>query len=208
MTAVRRTRQHHSIGEGFQREESSGATFKRLLGYLQPYRARLVLCGVLVLVAAVLTLIGPWLQGVAIDDFIATRDRAGLRRIVLYLVAAYLGAWISGVIYGRIVAAVAQRVMARLRQDVFARMQQLSMQFFDRNRTGDLMSRVTNDVDAIDQLLSQNLLSIVVSSVQIVSLLIVMTVLDWRCHWCCFSWRASASRPGPHSARTRPALAR
>jgi len=180
MTAVRRTRQHHSIGEGIQREESSGVTFKRLLGYLRPYRARLVLSGVLVLVAALLTLVGPWLQGVAIDDFIATRDRDGLRRIVLYLVAAYLGAWISGVIYGRIIAAVAQRVMARLRQDVFGRMQQLSMRFFDRNRTGDLMSRVTNDVDAIDQLLSQNLLSIVVSSVQIVSLLIVMTVLDWR----------------------------
>ena len=77
-------------------------------------------------------------------------------------------------------SAVAQRVMAQLRRDLFARLQKLSMRFFDRARTGDLMSRVTNDVDAIDQLLSQNLLNIAAALIQIVSLLVIMTVLDWR----------------------------
>ncbi len=182
MTAVRRgyTPQTGALSQGLQRDESSGATFRRLLGYLGPYRYRLILSGFLIIAGSLLALVAPWLQGVAIDDFIATRDRSGLQTIVVILVACYFGAWVTGVVYGRIIAATAQRVMATLRRELFARLQTLSVRFYDRNRTGDLMSRVTNDVDAVDQLLSQNLLQIVTSLVQISSLLIIMTVLDWR----------------------------
>ena len=83
-------------------------------------------------------------------------------------------------VYSRLIARIAQRVMAVMRQDLSARLQTLSMRFFDKNRTGDLMSRVTNDVDAVDQLLSQNLLTIFWAFVQIASLLVIMFVLDWR----------------------------
>jgi len=182
VTAVRRSRAPSpgSLAQPLDRNETTGATFRRLLGYLRPYRGRLILSGFLVVGATMLNLVGPWLQGVAIDDYIAVRDRDGLLRVVGLLVLVYVTAWIAGLIYGRTIAAVAQRAMARLRKDVFGRMQTLSMRFFDRNRTGDLMSRVTNDVDAVDQLLSQNLLSIVASTVQILSSLVIMTVLDWR----------------------------
>lgn len=182
MTAVRRSHgpSPGSLAQPLDRNETTGDTFRRLLGYLRPYRGRLLLSAFLILGSTMLNLVGPWLQGVAIDDFIGDSDRDGLLRIVGLLALIYLAAWIAGLIYGRTIAAVAQRVMATLRQEVFARMQTLSMRFFDRNRTGDLMSRVTNDVDAVDQLLSQNLLSIVASSVQILSSLIIMTVLDWR----------------------------
>jgi ATP-binding cassette subfamily B protein len=179
MTA-QRSRMGPSMAERGTRDASTGESFRRLLSYLKPHRFALIISGLLVVGATMLNLFGPWLQGVAIDDFIAERDRSGLRNIVLVLTMTYLGAWIMGVIYGRIVAAVAQRVMAELRQELFTKLQTLSMRFFDRTRTGDLMSRVTNDVDAVDQLLSQNLLSLVVSGLQIVSLLTIMTVLDWR----------------------------
>ena len=167
-------------GTAIERDESTGATFKRLMGYLRPHRSTLAGSGVLVVLASLLQLIGPWLQGVAIDDYIVTGDKPGLQRVVLILVAVYLGAWIMSVIFGRAVAAVGQRVMAQMRQEIFRKLQTLSMRFFDRNRTGDLMSRVTNDVDAVDQMLSQNLLQVVVSLIQIVSLITVMTILDWR----------------------------
>ena len=99
---------------------------------------------------------------------------------MLVLAGVYLFAWITSLIYSRLIAFIAQRVMATMRQQLAARLQTLSMRFFDKNRTGDLMSRVTNDVDAIDQLLSQNLLTIFWSFVQIGSLLTIMFVLDWR----------------------------
>ncbi len=180
MTEARRTYTPGGMGQPIDRDAKSSDSFRRLMGYLQPFKFRLLASVALVFIAALLNLIGPWLQGVAIDDYIATRDRDGLRTIVIILVLTYLGALLAGLIYGRSVAAVAQRVMAQLRQDLFARLQTLSMRFFDRNRTGDLMSRVTNDVDAVDQLLSQNLLNILNSAIQIVSLLGIMFFLDWR----------------------------
>ena len=163
-----------------QRDENSGRTFRRILGYLAPWRFQLVVAAVLVVVSSVAALLAPWIQGLAIDNYIAERDRVGLRSIVLVLVGVYLVAWITSLIYSRLIARIAQRVMATMRQDLSARLQTLSMRFFDKNRTGDLMSRVTNDVDAVDQLLSQNLLTIFWAFVQIASLLTIMIVLDWR----------------------------
>lgn len=182
MTASRGAGSGHpgAMGQPVERNERTDASFSRLLSYLRPHRPRLIASGLLVFTASLFQLAGPWLQGVAIDDFIAGGDRDGLRRIVGLLVLVYVGAWLSNLIAGRWVAAVAQRVMAKLRQELFAKLQTLSMRFFDRNRTGDLMSRVTNDVDAVDQLLSQNLLTAVTSLLQIVTLLTIMFVLDWR----------------------------
>ena len=163
-----------------RRDANSGRTFRRLLGYLAPWRAHLIIAALLVVVSSVAALLAPWIQGIAIDEFIAERDRQGLRSIVLLLVVVYLLAWITSLAYSRLIARIAQRVMATMRQQLAARLQTLSMRFFDKNRTGDLMSRVTNDVDAVDQLLSQNLLTIFWAFVQIVSLLTIMVVLDWR----------------------------
>ena len=168
------------MGQGLQRDERTGATFRRLMGYLRPYRPTLALVAALVVVATVGNLVAPWLQGIAIDDYIATGDRTGLARIVTVIVAVYVVAWALTVVYARIIAAIAQRVMAQLRRDLFDRLQRLPMRYFDQHPTGDLMSRVTNDVDAVDSLLSQNLLGVVSSTVQITSLLVIMFALDWR----------------------------
>jgi len=129
-----------------KRDAKSGATLKRILGYVRPWRGQLIFAAVLVVVASVAGLLAPWLQGIAIDRFIADGDRLGLRSIVLVLVGVYLTQWLAMTSYARIVARVAQRVMARMRKELAERLQTLSMRFFDKNRTGDLMSRVTNDM--------------------------------------------------------------
>ena len=162
------------------RDKNSGQTFRRILVYVRPWRAQVIVAAVLVVVASVSGLLAPWLQGRAIDEFIAARDRSGLEQIVFLLVATYLIAWAAGVIYSRMIAQVAQRIMLDIRKELARKLQSLSIRFFDRNRTGDLMSRVTNDVDAVDQLLSQNLLTIFWAFVQITSLLVIMVALDWR----------------------------
>lgn len=163
-----------------ERDKNAGKTFRRLMTYVAPWRGQLVLAAALIVISSVAALTAPWLQGKAIDDFVVENDRPGLRRVVFALVAVYLVAWISSLIYNRMIAGIAQKVMARIRQELGARLQTLSMRFFDKNRTGDLMSRVTNDVDAVDQLVSQNLQTIFWSIVQIISLLTIMTLLDWR----------------------------
>jgi len=100
MTASRGagTGHHGAMGQTIERNEKSDASFSRLLGYLRPHRPRLITSGVLVFAASLFQLAGPWLQGVAIDEFISNGDRDGLRRIVGLLVLVYLGAWLSNVI--------------------------------------------------------------------------------------------------------------
>lgn len=163
-----------------ERDKNAGRTFRRLMTYVAPWRGQVLLAGLLIVVSSVSALTAPWLQGRAIDDFIVENDRPGLRRVVFALVVVYLIAWLSSLAYSRMIAGIAQQVMARIRQELGGRLQKLSMRFFDKNRTGDLMSRVTNDVDAVDQLVSQNLQSIFWAVTQITSLLIIMTLLDWR----------------------------
>jgi ATP-binding cassette subfamily B multidrug efflux pump len=161
-------------------DHNSARTFKRLIEYLRPWRAHVTVAAALVIASSVASLLAPWLQGRAIDEFIAESDRSGLQSIVLVLVGVYLVSWFTAVIYSRMIAGIAQRVLLTMREQLARRLQRLSIGFFDRNRTGDLMSRVTNDVDAIDQLLSQNLLTMFWAAVEIVSLVVIMLVLDWR----------------------------
>ena len=161
-------------------DHNSARTFKRLIEYLRPWRAHVTVAAALVIVSSVASLLAPWLQGRAIDEFIAESDRSGLQSIVLVLVSVYLVSWFTAVIYSRMIAGIAQRVLLTMREQLARRLQRLSIGFFDRNRTGDLMSRVTNDVDAIDQLLSQNLLTMFWAAVEIMSLVVIMLVLDWR----------------------------
>ena len=163
-----------------KRDEKSGETFRRLLNYVRPWRTQIIVAAVLVIVSSISGLLAPWLQGRAIDEFIAVRDRGGLQRLIMFLVVTYLIAWASAVVYSRMIAKIAQRIMLDIRKELARKLQSLSIKFFDRNRTGDLMSRVTNDVDAVDQLLSQNLLTIFWAVVQMTALLVIMVALDWR----------------------------
>lgn len=167
-------------GGPVERDKDAGKTLRRIVGYLRPWRLRLIGAAILIVLSVVAGLLGPWLQGVAIDRYILEGDRDGLRRIVAILVGLYVFTWVTSLVYSRTIAKIAQRALTEMREQLARRLQGLSMRFFDRNRTGDLMSRVTNDVDAIEQLLSQNLQSIFWAVTQIGSLLTIMTVLDWR----------------------------
>ncbi len=156
------------------------ASLTRLMRYLGEHRFGLILVIVLVVTSTALSLVGPWLQGVAIDEFIANRDPAGLVWITIVLALTYLGMTLSFAGFARMMAAIAQRVMYRLRRELFEHMQELSLEFHDNQPTGDLMSRLTNDVDAVDQLLSQNITSLLRNLFSIVGLVGFMVLLDWR----------------------------
>ncbi len=142
---------------------------------------------VLVVLGAVSQAGGPWLIGRAIDLYILEGDAAGLTRTMLYLLAIYaLGTVASrGQVYG--IGAVAQRLLASLRARIFDRLQHLPLRFFDRRPVGDLMSRVTNDVDTLNQLFSQGLTQLLGSIFSLVGILVAMLVLQWNLALACFA---------------------
>lgn len=171
----------HPGGPGFgniQRAADPGKTFRRLAMYFAPFRAQLAVVLVFVVLYTLLGLAGPYLMGRGIDGFIASKDAAGLGRIALLMLGAYAltnalqaaGSWLM--------AGLSQRALGDMRRDLFDHIQTLPLSFFDRNPAGELMSRLTNDVDAVNQAVAQNVTSLLASVLSMVGILVAMFVLD------------------------------
>src|SRR5829696_8614097 len=170
-----------------EQAENKGTTARRLLGELRPYGRQLLLAFVLIVLGALSQAGGPWLIGRAIDRDILGGDPAGLLRTMLLLLVVYgLGALASR---GQIVqvGAVGQSVLASLRERIFERLLRLPLRYFDRHPMGDLMSRVTNDVDTLNQLLSQGITQLLGSFFSLIGIVVAMLILDWRLALVCFT---------------------
>ncbi|MCE5257931.1 MAG: ABC transporter ATP-binding protein/permease, partial [Chloroflexi bacterium] len=167
------------LGSG-ERARNPRQVLLRLVSYLRPEARPLALALALVVTGGLLDLAGPYLVGVAIDRFISGGDLAGLSRIGLLLLAVYLGSW--GANYGQayVMTAAVQRIMRSLRRDLFEHLQTLSLAYFDRHSTGELMSRMTNDIDAVNRVVAQNIVDLVSSLLNLVGILVIMIVLN---HW-------------------------
>lgn len=150
----------------------------RLLPYLQPFRIGVALVFAFVLIYTVLGLIGPYLMGVAIDRFIVTKEVAGLVQIALAMLVVYVLNNLFQAIANWIMAGISQRALKQIRADLFQHLQTLPISFFDQNPAGELMSRLTNDIDAINQAVSQNVTSLVASVLSMAGILIAMFLLD------------------------------
>lgn len=151
----------------------------RLLPYLGPYRLTLALVLFLVLISTALGLAGPYLLGRAIDGYIATGDAAGLATIATWMLAVYLAGNLADVAAGWLVATVSQKALQSLRRDLFGHTQTLPLRFFDTRSTGELMSRLTNDIDAINTAVSQNVVALLASVLSLVGILVAMFVLNF-----------------------------
>jgi ATP-binding cassette subfamily B multidrug efflux pump len=163
-----------------EKARDTGNTLRRLGGYLMPYWLPLLGVGALLVVGTLLQLAGPFLIGVAIDQFIAAGDRAGLARTMLLLLAAYVGSWAATYGQFRSMVVVGNKVLYELRSDIFDRTQTLSLKFFDEHEAGDLMSRLTNDVDTIGQVLNAGLVQTLGSLLIIVGIMVAMFSLNWQ----------------------------
>src|SRR5919198_2628790 len=167
-------------GASEERARNRGATARRLVGELGPFRRQVGLIFLLVVLGAGMQAAGPWLISRAIDHDILHHDPMGLARTMLLLLAVYIiGALATrGQVYQ--VGATGQRVLAALRARLFEHFQHLPLGYFDRRPVGDLMSRVLNDVDAINQLLSQGLTQLLGSLFSLVGIIVAMLVLNPR----------------------------
>ena len=169
-----RTRWGHRI----EKADNPRLTFNKLAVYFQPYLLSFAFVFVLVVAFTVLNLLGPYLMGVAIDQYIAEKDLPGLARISIWMLVVILAATVFRAASGWIMAEVSQRILKQLRTDLFAHLQTLSLRFFDQNPAGDLMSRLTNDIDAINQAVSQTTTELISSVLTLVGILVAMFLLN------------------------------
>lgn len=157
-----------------------GRLVRRLLPYLRPYWRRITVALVFLVGTALLDLVGPYLTSVAIDKYMIPHHPDGLTTILmLYLGALILG---FGMRYYQNyhMQFVGQRVMYDLRNAIFSHLQGLPLSFFDRNPVGRLMTRMTGDVDALNDLLTQGLVSIMGDIVTLTGIVIVLFLLNWE----------------------------
>jgi ATP-binding cassette subfamily B multidrug efflux pump len=152
---------------------------QRLIPYLRPYTGALILVSLFVLSHTVLGLLGPYLIGITIDDYILRADIPGTIRMAVLMLVVYLSGAGFQAVSEWMMARVSQGVLKTMRRDLFEHLQSLSLRFFDQNPAGELMSRLTNDIDAINQAVSQNLVSIIASLLTLVGILIAMFVLNY-----------------------------
>jgi ATP-binding cassette, subfamily B, multidrug efflux pump len=156
------------------------ALLRRLLTYLRPYRGLTALAVLLLLAGAGLALVGPALTQRAIDVAIPARDTDLLAILAaLFLVALLLDFVVE---YGQtlLTAYIGQRVMYDLRIQIFTHLQRLSISFFDRNPVGRLMTRVTSDVETLNELFSSGVVTVFGDLFTLLAIMTMMLVMDWQ----------------------------
>ncbi len=151
-----------------------------LVGLTLPYKTRTGLALVTLLAYTLVALAPPYLAKLAIDEGIQSRDLARLTTIViLFLGAAVVALGFSGA-NTYLTGWTGERVLADLRNALFAHLERLSLGFYERNRAGVIISRITNDVEALDQLVTDGVTSLVQNTLLLLGTAVVLFFLDWR----------------------------
>ncbi|GAA4702773.1 ABC transporter ATP-binding protein [Brevibacillus fulvus] len=160
------------------RPQNGLATIKRLWGYLGRQRSGMLIATLLTLLGSAIALIGPYLMGKAVDDYIIPKDYAGLGWLCLGMLGFYLlGSLVSwGQSY--VMAGVSGRTVRELRQDVFKAFQLLPLKFFDSRPHGEWMSRATNDVENVSNSLNQSVIQLLSSVITLAGSLVMMLRLN------------------------------
>jgi ATP-binding cassette subfamily B protein len=153
---------------------------RRMVGYLRPYKWRVALALLLLFAGAALELAGPYLTKVALDQAIPQRDAALLTQLVAFYVGALVLAFATEYLHTLLTAWLGQRVMFDLRTEVFSHLQRLSLRYFDRNPVGRLMTRVTNDVEQLNEAFSAGLVTVFGDVFTVLFILGLMLQLNWR----------------------------
>lgn len=156
------------------------ALTRRLLRYVRPYGTQVLVAIVLLVAGAALEMVGPWLTMVAIDQAIPAGDFGQLNRLAVLFGLSLLATFAFEYFQVVLTTWIGQRVMYDLRVEVFRHLQRLSLGFFDRNPVGRLMTRVTNDVETLNELFSSGVVTVFGDLFTVLFIVIAMFLLDWR----------------------------
>ncbi len=180
-----------------QKAQNAGQVLRRLAPYFSPFKHRLIAIGIVLVLGTLADLAAPYLLGVAIDQFIAVPEEgmplwlswlvgpdvgraSGLTAVMVTLAVTYAISWLLNVVQFRLMVQVSQRVLLTMRGQILAQLHRLSLDFFDQHQAGDLMSRLTNDTQVINDMFGQGLMRILRMSLTLVGIVIAMVTLNWR----------------------------
>ena len=146
-------------------EEALGKAYdarlmRRMLTYLRPYRGRVVLAILVLLSGSLVALVGPWLTQIALDRAIPAGDYRLLGLLARAYLASILAAFALEFVQTLLTTWLGQRVMYDLRAEIFAHLQRLGLPYYDRNPVGRLMTRVTSDVEVLNELFSSGIVTV------------------------------------------------
>lgn len=171
--------------EQYHEEEVLGKAYdarlmRRLLGYLRPYRKKVVISVFLLLIVTVLQLSGPIMVQIAIDKYITTGDMTGLGRLALLYFGILVTAFLLGYLQFYTMQVIGQMAQYDIRMQVFRRLQRMPLAFFDRNPVGRLVTRVTNDVNVLDELFSSGVVAVFGDLLTLLGIIIAMFYYSWE----------------------------
>ena len=153
-------------------------TVRRLIGYLIEKKINIIIVFILCFITTLISVFSTRLNGYTIDNFIETGDMRGLAFICIVLLIMYLVNIFSTYYQNLVMVKISQKVSANIRKDLFSNLQGLPLKYFDTNSSGDLMSRLTNDVDNINTTLSQSVTQLFSGVINIGGMLIAMLILS------------------------------
>ncbi len=160
--------------------EVSWSLIKRVAKYAQPYWWRASLLVIAITVSSLLNLISPLLYRDLLDNALPNADVARLNLLALGLVGLPITARLIGIAQSYLSASVGEGIIYDLRKTLYAHMQQMSLRFFTHTKTGEMMSRLNNDVHGAQQAITGTLVNLVTNIIALISTLIIMLSLDWR----------------------------
>ena len=160
---------------------------RRLLGYLRPHRKSVIVALTTIVGHSLMQLTQPYLTKLAIDRHILTGDLVGLEQIIFLFFIILIVSFVFEYVETYTMQMMGQRIMFDLRMEIYGYLQSLDVSFYDRNPVGRLMTRVTTDVDALNDLFASGVIAVVRDVVTLVGIMAVLLWMDWRLALVAFS---------------------
>lgn len=170
----------YDLDEDIEEKPFDGKLLARMLTYLSPFKRQVTILSFFVFVNLVVGLLEPFLIKVAVDSGIVKSDMGVITRIGMLLLGSYVINSLCGILRTRLINRTAQGMLYNLRKEVFEHMQSLSFRFFDGRPAGKIMSRVTNDVQSIAEMVNGGLVTIISEILSIVGILIIIYMMNWK----------------------------
>ena len=169
---------HGPNGHGFQRPKDMKGTFKKLMRYVGRYKAALVLVAVCLILSTVGSVASSYMLKPLLNNYILPGDFPGLLKMLVLMGGLFALSALCSFAYARIMVHVAQRTVAAIRQDLFDRLQQRPVSYYDQHQSGDLMSRFTNDIDTVSEMLNSSFASIISNVLTFLGTVLMMIILN------------------------------
>lgn len=174
------SQQQDDMLKGGRKGSVDSYIIKRLLTYVWPYKGLLFMAVLVTVAGAILGPLRPFITRLAIDDYIIPGDIQGLGTISLLLLGVVLLDGLKQYAATYLTQLIGQKAVLNLRMDIFRHLQKLSVRFYDRNPVGRLITRATNDVEALNELLSSGLVTIIGDLLQLFFIVALMFMIDWE----------------------------